>query len=370
MRHSSEGMIRRLEDEPFAVPDAQRAHVAGCPRCRRRRQAVRADLLGVRHRLSVPQLVPDTDVAWRHLVGRIQRQAGSGDLPAVSPPWRPRLRPWRRRVSLRVGVALGLVGALVAGTAAATTLTSVFAPTKVAPLSFTSNDVQELEAVLGPAGGGSGDLFSTPSGSRSFGFGTLSWSSAVAPSEVSSPAAAARAAGIPLALPTQLPAGVGPPGRSVVEPELTATLVLGPAAGTLAGGTVVVHTGPGMVVAYGGLGTGVPTMAVAAMVRPTATSSGATLAQIEAYVLSRRGVPPALAEELRLLGGLGTTLPVPTPPGSSARSVQVRGWPGVAVALDSGVAGGVVWEDGAGMLHGVVGILDQGSLLGVARQIG
>jgi len=34
MRHPTEGTLRRLVDEPAGVADADRSHVAGCPRCR------------------------------------------------------------------------------------------------------------------------------------------------------------------------------------------------------------------------------------------------------------------------------------------------------------------------------------------------
>jgi len=35
MRHPSEGVLRRLVDEPAGVTDDDRAHVAGCPTCLR-----------------------------------------------------------------------------------------------------------------------------------------------------------------------------------------------------------------------------------------------------------------------------------------------------------------------------------------------
>jgi hypothetical protein len=92
--------------------------------------------------------------------------------------------------------------------------------------------------------------------------------------------------------------------------------------------------------------------------------------QIEAFLLAQRGVPPQLAEEVRLLGDLRTTLPVPVPSGASARSVQVSGWPGVLVADSANAAAGVVWEDGRGLLHVVVGILASRDVLNVANQLG
>jgi hypothetical protein len=114
----------------------------------------------------------------------------------------------------------------------------------------------------------------------------------------------------------------------------------------------------------------VPTMAIATMPRPTARSTGASISQIEASLLRQPGVPPALAEEIRLLGDLRTTLPVPVPAGASVHSVQVAGWPGVLLADASNAAAGVVWEDGRGMLHVVAGILDSQDVLNVAGQLG
>jgi hypothetical protein len=143
------------------------------------------------------------------------------------------------------------------------------------------------------------------------------------------------------------------------------------AAGGLAGTSVTLDAGPAVVAEYAGTsGAGVPTLGVATMRRPTARSTGATIGQIEAFLLSRPGIPPELAEEVRLLGNLRTTLPVPVPPGASVRSVQIAGWPGVLLADSSNAASAVVWEDGRGLLHTVVGILDSQDLLNVAEQIG
>jgi hypothetical protein len=106
------------------------------------------------------------------------------------------------------------------------------------------------------------------------------------------------------------------------------------------------------------------------MRRPKAQSTGASLSQIEAFLLGQPGIPPQLAEEIRLLGDLRTTLPVPVPSGASARSVQVDGWPGILLADSSNAAAGVVWEDGRGLLRVVVGILDPQDVLNVAKQLG
>jgi hypothetical protein len=132
---------------------------------------------------------------------------------------------------------------------------------------------------------------------------------------------------------------------------------------------VTIDAGPGVVAEYSTAGgPGVPTLAVMTMRRPTARSAGASLSQLEAFLLSQPGVPPALGEEVRLLGDPSTTLPVPVPAGASVRSVGIDGRPGVLVAA-ANAAAGVVWEDARGLLHAVVGILDSQDVLGVARQV-
>ncbi len=129
--------------------------------------------------------------------------------------------------------------------------------------------------------------------------------------------------------------------------------------------------GPAVLAEYGGAaGTDVPTLGVATMRRPTATSTGASMTEIEAFLVDQPGISPGLAEEVRLLGDLSTIFPVPVPPGASVRSVRVAGWPGVLLADSSNAAAGVVWEDGRGMLHVVAGILDPQDVMHVAEQLG
>jgi hypothetical protein len=156
-----------------------------------------------------------------------------------------------------------------------------------------------------------------------------------------------------------------------VQPRVKAVVIFNSNAASLAGSAVTLDAGPAVVVEYAGTsGTDVPTFGVATMRRPTARSMGATTGQIEAFLLSRPGISPELAEEIRLLGALRTTLPVPVPPGAAVRSVQVGGWPGVLLSDSSNATSAVVWEDGRGLLHAVVGILDSRDVLNVADQLG
>ena len=367
MRHTSDGLLRRLDDEPLAVPDRVTDHLNGCDRCSARRAAIAHDTERVAQLFSAPQLVPDLELAW----ARIQRELERG--PDEADTWRSMPVAARRarspQLSLRAGLAIGAVAIAVAGTAAAATLTTIFAPTHVAPVSVSQNDLRAIAAVTGLGDGQPLGGFTTPSGSSTLRFGTLTWSSG-APRPVSSLAQAIAAAGLGVSLPARLPSGVGGVQQFMVQPRMRATIVFNAKAANLAGSSVTLDAGPAVVAEYAGTnGSGVPTLAVMTMRRPTAQSSGASLSQMEAFLLGQPGIPPQLAEEVRLLGDLRTTLPVPVPSGAAVRSVQIDGLPGVLLADDSNAAAAVVWEDGGGLLHAVAGIVDSQDVLNVARQL-
>ena len=370
MRHIPDGVLRRLDDEPLAVPDRVADHLASCGHCSARRAEIAHDTRRAAQLFSAPQLVPDMDIAW----ARLQRELESPRAGGAVRRWPPaRVRPrraWFPRVSIRTGLAIGAIGIVVAGTAAAATLTTIFAPTHVAPVSLSQSDLRAIAAFTGLGDSQVLGGFSAPNGSSTLRFGTITWSSGTA-NPTSSLAQAAAEAGFPVSLPARLPAGVGAVQPFVVQPRVTVAVTFNFAATGLAGSSVTLDAGPAVVTQYAGTsGAGVPTLGVATMRRPTARSTGASLSQIEAFLLAQPGIPPQLAEEIRLLGDLRTTLPVPVPPGASARSVEVDGWPGVLLADSSNAAAGVVWEDGRGLLHVVVGILDSQDVLNVANQLG
>lgn len=358
MRHVADGTLRRLADEPLAVPDRVVDHLAGCPRCATRRADIGVDAEYSRDLLTAPAPVPDPDRAWARLQARIQHGP-----PARTAVARSR---WRPRTALVAGAA----GLAVAGSVAAATVTTVFAPTHVAPVTLTQDDLQTLASVMGLDPGRSLGAFPSPSGTQKFAFGTISWSSSGPPSQVGSLHQAESLSGLSVSLPTRLPAGIGSVQRFAVQPQLRATVTFNAAAKRLAGATVTLDIPPAVVVAYGAAGTQLPGLAVLAMPRPTAVSSGASTAQIEAFLLSRPGLPRQLAEEFKLLGDPTTTLPVPVASGTTVRSVRVAGAPGVLVSVPSKAASGVVWEDTHATLHAVAGLLTPQDVLHVADQLG
>jgi hypothetical protein len=370
MGHIPDGVLRRLDDEPLAVPDRVSDHLATCGPCNLRRDRIAHDTECVAELFSVPQLVPDIDIAWARLRRELHRtkEDGVGERRRPAPAL---LQRWRLpRLSLRAALVIGAVGILIAGSAAAATLTTIFSPTHVAPVAVSQSELRAIAAVTGlgnsqPLGG-----FATPTGSSTFRFGTITWSSGRS-QQASSLAQATAEAGFPVSLPAHLPAGVGAVQRLVVQPRGRATISFNSKAGTLAGSSVRLDAGPAVFAGYGAAnGPGAPILGIATMRRPTAQSTGASLSQIEAFLLGQPGIPPQLAEEVRLLGDLRTILPVPVPAGASVRSVRVSGWPGVLVADSSNAAAGVVWEDGRGLLHVVAGILDPQDVLNVANQLG
>ena len=372
MRHAAEGVLRRLDDEPLAVPDRVTDHVAGCGRCSARRARIADDTERAARLLSAPQLVPDADVAWARLQRELHRRPEDGAERHRRPAPAFRRPPRFPSVSLRAGLVIGAVGIVVAATAAAATLTTIFAPTHVAPVSLSQSDLRAITAFMGLSDGNVLGGFPTPSGSSTVRFGTIKWSSSGIAQRASSLAEATAEAGFPVPLPAHLPAGVGAVQGFIVQPRVSATVTFNAtAAAGVAGSSVALHAGPAVLVEYAAAsGADLPTLGVVTMPRPTALFTGANMSQIEAFLLNQPGVPPELAEEVRLLGDLRTTLPVPVPPGASAHSVQVAGWPGVLVADSSNAAAGVVWEDGKGTLHVVAGILDSQDVLNVADQLG
>ena len=251
MRHIPDGVLRRLDDEPLAVPDRVTDHLAGCGRCSTRRVEIAGDTDHAAHLFSAPQPVPDVDMAWAQLRRELESQRTGGTVRRSQPARvRPR-RGWFPRLSLRAGLAIGAIGIVVAGTAAAATLTTIFAPTHVAPVSLSQSDLRAIAAFTGlgdsQALGGS----RTPNGSSGLRFGTLTWSSGTAhPS--SSLAQAAAEAGFPVSLPAHLPAGVGAVQAFMVQPRVTASVTFHSGAAGLAGSTVTLDAGPAVVAQYAG----------------------------------------------------------------------------------------------------------------------
>src|SRR5688500_7774143 len=88
MRHPTEGVLRRLIDEPAGVADRDREHVAGCQPCLGMLAAMRADAAVVAAALDAPGGAEvDVDAAWRRLADASGGE-GRGGVVAFAGPAR------------------------------------------------------------------------------------------------------------------------------------------------------------------------------------------------------------------------------------------------------------------------------------------
>jgi hypothetical protein len=369
VRHVPDGTLRRLADEPLAVADREARHMAACGRCRARNDRISSNAGFAGRIFSSHVTFSGTNLAWARHQGRVS--GVSVDRPTVRAP-----RPRRWRVmgsSLGTGATLAATGAVLAGVAAAATLTTtVFAPTRVAPVAVSRADITALAGLLDLHSPSELVGLATPSGSETLPFGRLRWTSNGNSRRVASLGAAEGATGLTLSLPSTPPNGIRAPNGFFVVPKLTATIVLGAGAGnSLSGSSLVATLGPGVGVTYGGTtgGLGINPLGILTIARPLATSTGATTNQLEKFLLSQPGIPPDLAHELGLLGNLKTTLPVPTPQGAKSSSIKIAGSPAVLLADKSDDASAAIWEAPNGEVHIVAGLLDSQDLRSVAEQI-
>ena len=369
MRHVPDGVLRRLLDEPLAVPDDARRHVAACGRCRASSAEAAENAATASRLLWAPPPDIETSIAW----ARMQHQLAGPVLaqhPAISIPRRPGRRVLNASVGTGAAVTAGLA---LTGVAAAATLTTVFAPTHVQTVPVNSGDLRAVVSLLGagvaPAHGG----LLPASGSQQLPFGTLRWTSAGHGRQVSSIAEASALTHLPFTAPATLPTGVGQVSAVYVQPMATATVVISRnASPSVRGTSLAVSGGPAMLVQYGGQagGASLTTLGILTMRRPVATSTGATTSQLENFLLSRPGIPADLVRQIKLLGNLTSVLPVPVPPGATSEQVRIGAWPGVLITAESGAASAVIWEGHDGLVHVVAGLLDRKDILDVARQLG
>ena len=100
---------------------------------------------------------------------------------------------------------------------------------------------------------------------------------------------------------------------------------------------------------------------------PRVTSSGASLETLERYLLSMPNVSPDLANQIRALGDIQNTVPVPVVINKqTARSVTVDGVQGLAIGDNTGLGAGVMWQKN-GIIYALGGPLSMDQLLSVAN---
>ena len=351
MRHPTEGVLRRLVDEPAGVGDLDRRHVADCPHCLTALSAARQDGDLVGAALAVP-VDPDLDAAWQRL--------SAEPVAAVRPAPVPRESRWREALRRPAAAALAVTVVLAgAGTAAANDWLQIFRTEQVAPVSFSTADLLALP-----------DLDA---------YGDLELSGEPNVRSVPDAEAAAEVTGLPVPRVAALPDGVAVGPVFQVGDKVSATFTfsaeqaaaatgkaLPPVPAGLDGSSVRLDVGPGVAQVWTS-NAGAPALVVGRATAPTAFSTGVPFETVRDYLLSLPGLPADVARQLRAFAADGSTLPVPVPTEyASSSTAQVNGTEATVLTTRDRALGAVVWVQD-GLVTVVAGALDAEELLEVAR---
>ncbi|CAA9227887.1 MAG: FIG00684152: hypothetical protein [uncultured Blastococcus sp.] len=361
MRHPTEGVLRRLIDEPAGVSVPDREHVAGCTVCLTDLATARDDAALVGGALR-SEAGPDVDVpaAWQRLAAALPR-AEQGRAAAPARPARSRAF-LRRPAAAAIAVAVVLTGA---GTAAANDWFQIFSTEQIAPVGLSTADLVAL-----PDLSAYGDVEVTGGGDDL--------------REVPDAATAEEETGLEVPEVTDLPAGVVGEPTLQVTGQLTATFTfsaeraaraaaeagetLPPPPPGLDGSAVRLVAGPGLA-QFWSSASGAPALVVGRAVAPTAFSSGAPFETVRDYLLSLPGLPDDLAAQLRTFAADGSTLPLPVPADQvTTSSARVDGVPATVLATNDRSMAAVVWVEDS-VVTVVAGTLDEDELLSIARDL-
>ncbi|HXA41558.1 MAG TPA: hypothetical protein VNV65_01460 [Candidatus Solibacter sp.] len=418
MRHLSEGTLRRMQDEPLSTTGSEKDHYASCVECRQRAMTIATEA----ERASMLLAVPDVGVETQAALAQLRRSAASQK--AFKPSLLASLRGVfvsgsNRSARPLAALALAITAMVVlVATGTAENFVKVFEPHQFQAVQVRPDSLRTLPDLsqFGTIHAAKAPTFtpvnsladaSSQSGLRLYAVGSGALPSRVkgGPSYVvmstlqatftfSSAKAQAWAAAHGKSLPA-MPAGLDGSTLTVNAGPAVLALFGGSsdaitrAAGTAnrqksAAGTVVDPTatgadsGSGSTAADAGGSVGIsgfdptsvslPDVAVVQMKSPTVTSSGASVQEIENYLISLPGFPEDLAAQIRAIGDPTTTLPVPVPTGQQSHQVDVNGVSGLFVGDSTGLGSGVIWSRG-GVLYGAVGTMTESEITAVARSL-
>jgi hypothetical protein len=286
------------------------------------------------------------------------------------------IRPTRRAMPRFMLGAPRLLAAAAAIVIVATTLTmtgladsifQIFEAKQFAAVSVTPTDLKTLDQLSE--------------------FGTLTWSGQPQPHMVASLAQASAETGLPgitVTIPASVKAGSSSPKYGAMT-KTTATFVFNaskardsaaaagrtppPMPAKLDGSTLVLTGGPAIVLSYADASHPDGGVFVGVAKAPTVGSDGATVAEIQGYLLSQPTVSPALAAQIRAMGDPASTLPVPIPVGqAAAKNVGVHGTTGLFVGDSTGLGSGVLWQQN-GLVYIVAGTLTEAETLAIANSL-
>ncbi len=374
MRHLSDGILRRLIDEPFAVPISERVHVDTCLSCKGRLDQIAHDARAVSEILgSLPRV--NRAVAL-HSFHRAVTEPAGGTLRRRLSTLRPNVagggqlssRPWRLPAVFAMVAAAVLICALTPAGSVAHDFLTAFQPTSYSLVPVTTSELQAL-----PNLSDFGLMTSAPNSSHH---------------RADSAVAAGRLAGMHVAVPAGPPPGVPlSVTYDVLQPTWTAfefsSIVarasvartghaLPPMPAQIDHSSLRIAVGPVVLTRYGPPALRehtVPALVVVQAPRPLLTSSGAPVTAIEQYLLALPGVSPQLREQIKAIGDPSVTLPIPIPiEAFTADKVTVQGVPGLAFGDSTNLGSGVLWQKN-GMVYAVAGAMPESQVVSIAESL-
>ncbi len=357
MRHPTEGVLRRLLDEPSGVAVSDRQHVHDCATCHATLDVVRRDADLVRAAL------PGASAADLDLE-RARRRLSAAPTPrsASRTPVHPRgkVSSFLRRPSVAALAFVVVLGG--AGTAAANDWFTIFRTERVEAISISAADLVALP-----------DLSA---------YGDLEITQQPHLREARDASTAEALSGLSVPTVGDLPRGVDGEPTYQVGDQVSATFTfstdraaeaaakvgeaLPPPPPGLDGSSVRMVAGPGVAQLWTS-DAGAPALVVGRVVAPTASSTGLAFEDLRDYLLAVPGLPPDVAEQLRTFTADGSTLPLPVPADQvTATATEVGAAPATLLVTRNKAFAAVVWVDD-GLVTLVAGSVDSEEVLSVAR---
>lgn len=356
MKHLDSGELRRMLDDPKAFDDHARLHAQTCEECRARGALITGD---ASHAASVlgGSIAVDSGRAYARLSERLSArpQRPAWHLPAVA-------------AALAACFTAMLLFTPLGGYARS--FLTVFEPQRFEPVRVSRADLQDLHLLPQAHDVGVQRVVRKPERTHyatiadaqaraSFRllrptalpqrFGVVRSFTLSSPGEMSFTFSAAKARAFERRSHKELPAM--PPGLD----GTTVRLQIGQVFHAHYEATPVARSG-----------SHTASLEIVEALAPRVTSSGASVEQLERYLLSMPNVSPNLAAQIQALGDIQNTVPVPVIiDKQTAHPVDVNGASGLAIGDNTGLGAGVMWQKN-GMIYVVAGPLSMNEVLAVA----
>lgn len=348
MKHLDEGELRRMLDEPGAVSAEQQSHAASCSACRALADEI-ARNAQLAARLAGGEPFVDARAAYSRMQDRMQERHAA--------------LAWRPFATCAAAAAFILALFVTPLGGYARSFLTIFEPQQFQPIEVSRADLRDLHLL--PQADDVGAQRVVRKSERT---------------KYASITAAQQHVPFAISRPSALPAHFGTVHEfaAMTPGEMTFTFsaakarafenrshkALPPMPAGLDGTVVRLQTGYVFRAHYeGGNNAYFDVLEVQA---PRVTSSGASLETLERYLLAMPNVSPRLAAQIRALGDVSNTLPVPVAiDKQSAHNVTVQGVKGLAIGDNTGLGAGVMWEKN-GIVYLVAGPVSMNDAMVVA----